>query len=202
MAAVDDKACRSCHSSMESLITNGSIHPAMATGCGTCHIDHTQAQPGKGTSHYLTVDIRVLCTTCHAEVATKEFVHEPVKKDCTLCHNPHASLKEGLRAQGNALCLECHLETTKSKFETDGPVKLFQGQVTIPPHFFPNLPLLALSNDKGHPVTNHPVLRSQDADWPEVTCMACHKPHGADGSPALLVHESGDAFSLCQRCHQ
>jgi predicted CXXCH cytochrome family protein len=148
------------------------------------------------------VDISVLCTTCHAEVATKEFVHEPVKKNCTLCHNPHTGLREGLRAQGNTLCLECHSEAGKSKFETDGPVKLFQGQVTLPPRYFPNLQLLALRNDRGHPVANHPVLRSQDADWPEVTCMVCHKPHGADKSPALLVHESDDTYALCQRCHQ
>lgn len=201
MAAVDDEVCLSCHSSIQNMITNDSIHPAMAMGCGTCHTDHTQAS-AKGNPHYLTVDISVLCTTCHAEAVTKEFVHEPVKKDCTLCHNPHANLKQGLRAQGNGLCLECHLEAVKSKFETDGPVKLFNGQVTIPPRYFRNLPLLALSNDRGHPVSNHPVLRSQDADRPEVTCLACHKPHGADKSAAFLVHESDDTYLMCQRCHK
>jgi len=148
------------------------------------------------------VDTSVLCATCHAEVATKEFVHEPVKKDCTLCHDPHTSLKEGLRAQGNALCLECHLDAAKSKFETDGPVKLFNGKVALPPRYFPNLQLLALSNDRGHPVSNHPVLRSQDSDWPEVTCLACHTPHGADKSASLLVHESQDTYAMCQRCHK
>jgi predicted CXXCH cytochrome family protein len=184
------------------MLTNGSGHPAIAMGCGTCHIDHTQSPLGKGNPHYLTADPSVLCATCHAEVATKEFVHEPVKKDCALCHNAHLGLKEGLRAQGNVLCLECHLDATKSKFETDSPVKLFNGQVTLPPRYFKNLQLLALSNDRGHPVSNHPVLRNQDADWPEVTCMACHKPHGADKSPSFLVHESEDTYSMCQRCHK
>jgi predicted CXXCH cytochrome family protein len=201
VAASDDKACLGCHESVKTLLTKGNIHSATAMGCGTCHTDHTQTV-GKGNPHYLTVDISVLCTTCHAEVATKEFVHEPVKKDCTLCHNPHSGLKEGLRAQGNALCLECHLDTQKKKFEADGPVKLFNGQVSIPPHYFPNLQLLALSNDRGHPVSNHPVLRSQDSDWPEVTCAVCHKPHGADKSPSLLIHESEDTYSMCQRCHK
>jgi len=201
-AVIDDKACLSCHSSIQELLTKASIHPAVAMGCGTCHTDHTQPLPGRGNPHYLMADTSVLCATCHAEVATKEFVHEPVRKDCTLCHNPHASLKEGLRAQGNALCLECHLDASKSKFETDGPVKLFDGQVTIPPHYFRNLQLLALSNDRGHPVSNHPVLRSQDSSWPAVTCLVCHKPHGADKSPSLLVNESDDIYSMCQRCHK
>lgn len=184
------------------MLTKGSIHAAVAMGCGTCHIDHTQASAGKGNLHYLMVDKSVLCATCHAEVVTKEFIHEPVKKDCTLCHNPHLGLKDGLRAQGNALCLECHLDQAKSKFETGNPVKLFNGQVTLPAHYFQNLQLLALQNDRGHPVANHPVLRSQDSDWPEVTCMACHKPHGADKSASLLVHESDDIYSMCQRCHK
>jgi predicted CXXCH cytochrome family protein len=201
-AAVDDKACVSCHESVRNMITNGSGHPAMAMGCGTCHVDHTLPNPGKGNPHYLTADPGVLCATCHAEVGTKEFVHEPVKKDCTLCHNPHLGLKDGLRAQGNALCLECHLDASKSKFETDSPVKLFNGQVTLPPRYFKNLQLLALSNDRGHPVSNHPVLRGQDADWPAVTCIVCHKPHGADKSASLLVHESDDTYSLCLRCHK
>lgn len=201
IASVDDKICVGCHESVQALITNGSIHPAMAMGCGTCHIDHTQTSR-TGNTHYLTADISVLCTTCHAEAVTKEFVHEPVKRDCTLCHNPHLDLKAGLRAQGNALCLECHLEAEKSKFETDGPMKLFNGKVTLPPRYFRNLRLLALSNDRGHPVANHPVLRSPDAEWPEVTCVACHKPHGADKSASLLVHESDDTYSMCQRCHK
>jgi predicted CXXCH cytochrome family protein len=201
-AAADDKACISCHQSIRSLLSQSNIHPAVAMGCGICHVDHTQASPGKRNPHYLTVATGALCATCHAEIATKEFVHEPVKKDCTLCHDPHANLRQGLREQGNALCLECHLESAKSKFETDGPVTLFNGQVTLPPRYFQNLRLLALSNDRGHPVSNHPVLRSQDAEWPEVTCVACHNPHGADKSAAFLVHESEDTYLLCQRCHK
>jgi len=202
LAAADDEACLSCHASVQAALTNDSSHPAMAMGCGTCHTDHAQPPSGKGSPHYLAAEPSVLCAKCHAAVATKEFVHEPVKKDCTLCHNPHLGLKEGLRAESNALCLECHSDASRSKFETDSPVKLFGGQVTIPPHYFQNLHLLALRNDRGHPVSNHPVLRREDADWPAVTCMACHKPHGSDKSASLLVHESEDIYSLCQRCHQ
>jgi predicted CXXCH cytochrome family protein len=202
LAAGDDKACLSCHASVQAVLTNGISHPASAMGCGICHTDHMLLPLGERSQHYLTADPAVLCAKCHEEVVKREFVHEPVKKDCTLCHSAHLGLKEGLRAQGNALCLECHLDTSKSKFETNNPVKLFNGQVTIPPHYFRNLQLLSLSNDRGHPVSNHPVLRNQDAEWPAVTCLACHKPHGADKSASLLVHQSDDTYSLCQRCHK
>jgi predicted CXXCH cytochrome family protein len=202
-ATADDKACLGCHSMIQALLSNDSSHPAMALGCVVCHTDHTQASSANRAGHYLIAAPADLCAGCHAGIATKEFVHEPVKKDCTLCHNPHAGLKAGMRAESNALCLECHSDSAKSKFETEGPVKLFGGQITVPPRYFPNLPFLALQNDRGHPVSNHPVLRNADADWPAVNCIVCHKPHGADKSAALLVPETENYFeSLCQRCHK
>jgi predicted CXXCH cytochrome family protein len=199
--AADDTACLNCHAMIQTFVSKESGHPAMALGCQTCHTDHTQSAAADRAQHYLTGTPGELCITCHAEIVKKEFVHEPAKKDCTLCHDPHAGLKEGLRAQSNALCLECHLDATKSKFETAGPVKLFGGRVTLPPHYFQNLRLLALRDDRGHPVSNHPVLRDQDASWPAVTCTVCHNPHGADKGAALLVAEV-ENFALCQGCHK
>ena len=200
-AGADDKACLGCHAMVQTILSKGSSHPAMAMGCQTCHIDHTRASANTD-SPYLKTPVAELCVTCHAEVVKKEFVHEPVKRDCILCHSPHAGLKEGLRAQANALCLECHSEATKSKFQTDGPVKLFGGQVTLAPHYFQNLQLLALTNDRGHPVSNHPVLRPEDATGAALSCLVCHAPHGADKSASLLVTETAGFVPLCQRCHK
>jgi predicted CXXCH cytochrome family protein len=173
----------------------------MNSGCETCHIDHGQSLAGS-SSHYLKATPTELCVTCHKGVVAKEFMHDPVRKDCTLCHDPHADLKTGLRAQSNALCLECHSEASKSKFENAGSVKLFGGRVTVPPRYFENLHLLSLANDRGHPVSNHPVLRQKDAEWPAVSCIVCHKPHGADKSASLLVTETETFESLCQECHK
>lgn len=200
-AVADDKACLGCHAMIQTILSKGNSHPAMALGCATCHTDHTQGA-GNVAGHYLNAVPADLCVRCHAEVTKKEFVHEPVKKDCTVCHSPHAGLKEGMRAQFNALCVECHSEASKSKFETNGSVKLFDGKVTIPAHYFENLQLLALQNDRGHPVSNHPVQRTADANWPAISCTVCHKPHGADKSASLLVTETANFEPLCQRCHQ
>lgn len=201
-AGADDKGCLGCHPMIQAILSKNGAHPAMASGCGTCHVDHTQPAGADRSRHYLTSATAELCIRCHAAVAQKDFVHEPAKKDCTLCHDPHANLKDGLRAQSNALCLECHSETAKSKFETDGDVKLFGGRVTLTPHYFENLQLLSLKEDRGHPVSNHPVLRQKDAAWPEVSCRVCHKPHGANRSVPLLVTETDDFAPLCQRCHK
>lgn len=200
--AADDKACLGCHSMMQAMLSKSSVHPAMTLGCTTCHVDHTQSTAAAGETHYLKAAPAELCVTCHAEIVQKEFVHAPAKQDCTLCHNPHANLQEGLRAQSNALCLECHSDTGKAKFEADGPVKLFGGAVTAPSSYFQSLRLLSLPNDLGHPVSNHPVLRKGDAQWPALGCTTCHKPHGADKSKSFLVTESETFESLCQRCHQ
>ena len=201
-ACADDKVCLGCHAMMLQFLSKEQGHPAMTLGCGTCHVDHAQSSATNRFGHFLTAAPSELCVTCHAEITKKEFVHEPVEKDWTLCHSPHASLKEGLRAQGNALCLECHSDALKAKFETNGPVKLFNGRVTLPPRSFPNLHLLALQNDRGHPVSNHPVLRKQDAQWPALSCIVCHRPHGADKSASLLVTETEDFVPLCERCHK
>ena len=201
-AHADDKACLDCHQMIQAIVNKGQIHPAMAMGCQTCHTDHRQSSTNPA-GHYLKSAPSTLCLSCHPDIVKKEFVHEPVKRDCTLCHSPHASLQEGLRAQSNALCLECHSDASKSKFEASGPVKLFDGRVTIPPHYFENLPLLALRDGRGHPVSNHPVFWKEDANWPALSCTVCHKPHGADKTASLLVTEDANYFeTLCQRCHK
>jgi len=200
-ATADDTACLGCHAMIQENASNGSSHTAMGLGCGACHTDHTLPLSAKTGKPYLTAAAPVLCEGCHAGISNKEFVHQPVKDDCSLCHNLHGASKAGLRAESNALCLECHASGSKSKFETSGPVGLFNGQVTAPADYSRNLQLLALSNDRGHPVSNHPVMRKQDKDWPAVSCMVCHKAHSANRSAVLLVTESETSESLCQRCH-
>jgi predicted CXXCH cytochrome family protein len=161
--------------------------------CVECHEPHASnrkflmASPGAS-----------LCSRCHAAVAKKEFVHEPAKSDCTLCHNPHG----GLRAEGNALCLECHSVDSKSKLEAPDRLTLFGGQITLPAQHFRDLKLLELTNDRGHPVANHPVLSKADGKTSALSCLTCHNPHGADNSAPMLVTESPTMTSLCQRCHK
>lgn len=193
----ESKNCMECHAAIKVSSTKATSHEGVAS-CATCHTVHADPPPPKTGGHFLRAASLTLCNECHANVSYKEFVHPPVKMDCTLCHNPHG----GLRAESNALCLECHSAASKSKFESDGPVALFNGQITVPKGYFQNLKLLELRNGRGHPVSNHPVFRKEDQDWPAVSCVVCHKPHGADKSAPMLVTESETFVSLCQRCHK
>jgi len=217
------RQCESCHAEPE----NGAVKLKKAAGelCLGCHAKlaakigaapwkHTPLAKDPGACldchnpHASTLKalakapVVAMCQKCHAETGKKEFVHDPVKSDCTLCHDPHAGLKAGLRAESNALCLECHSTASQSKFEAKGSTLLFGGQVTLPPHYFQNLKLIDLNNDRGHPVANHPVLWKQDPEWPALSCTVCHNPHGADKSASLLVTESETFVSLCHRCHK
>ena len=200
-SAADDKACLGCHDMIEQIASKEPRHPAMALGCKTCHVDHTLPAANR-KAPYLNGSPAEVCVPCHDALLKKEFLHEPAKKDCTICHSPHEGLKDGLRAQSNMLCLECHSDSQKAKFEGSGPVKIFGGKVSLLPHDFENLQLLALRDDRGHPVSNHPVLRPADAGWPALSCIVCHQPHGADKSAALLVTEAPNFESLCQGCHK
>jgi predicted CXXCH cytochrome family protein len=204
-ASARSQECLDCHAALRNPVTDSvrhvASHGSAEFDCTNCHVDH-QAQPAvKADHHYLIAGVQQLCQTCHSEITDKEFVHEPAKLDCTICHNPHEGAAAGLRAEPNALCLECHATASKSKFEKGGPLTLFGGQVTLPAPFS-ELRLVDLANDRGHPVSNHPVRRQQDADWPGVSCLSCHSAHGADHSSTLLVTESETFVSLCQRCHK
>jgi predicted CXXCH cytochrome family protein len=200
-ACGDDKPCLDCHDMIRTNYSNGKSHPTIVPGCAGCHGDHTQSSAST-SKHYLIAPASVLCSRCHAGVGDKEFAHAPVKMDCTVCHDPHGGSRAGLRAESNALCLECHSTASGAKFESNSPATLFGGQVSLPPHAFQNLRLLALSNDRGHPVSNHPVLLKADDQWPAISCTVCHNPHGADKSASMLVTESESVEPLCQRCHK
>jgi len=192
----EEKNCMECHPANKFSLSTKTGHASVA-GCGTCHTVHSQQPPPKTGDHFLKATPPALCNECHAEVIKKEFVHEPVKMNCVLCHNPHG----GLRAESNALCMECHSAVSKSRFNSDAPVALFSGQIIVPPRYFSKLRVLTLRNDLGHPTTIHPVSRAKDQDFPAVTCLACHKPHGADKSVPMLVTETENFEPLCLSCH-
>ena len=199
-AWADDATCLGCHKAVRQAAAGRFSHGAV--GCASCHTEHGP-NPGKTAGDHLLISKPPgLCAGCHDKVMNKEFSHEPTKSDCTICHNPHAGTAADLRADSNAICLECHSTANRSKFETDSPVKLFGGQVTLPARPFQNLRLLELRSDRGHPVSNHPVNRPADANSPAVRCTTCHDAHSANNSAAFLVTETETAAPLCQRCHQ
>ncbi len=203
-AAAPEKSCADCHATIRGVSAAKIPHADGAFGCDSCHVDHMKStDASKSRYKLLTSAPGELCQTCHADLLEgKEFAHEPAKKDCTLCHDPHAAAAKRLRAESNALCLECHSTSNQARFEADAPVQLFGGQVTLAAKPFANLHLLALKNDRGHPVSHHPVQRKADAEWPAVNCSTCHTPHGANASALLTTKENETTAALCQRCHK
>lgn len=172
-------------------------HPPFAgRQCDTCH-----AEPKAGKV-VLKRSVAELCSTCHARILKRQILHEPVKTNCIICHNPHAGEKANLRAAVNVVCLECHSSQVQASFNGDAPVRLFGGQVTLAARPFQNLRLLELSNERGHPVSNHPVAWKADKNWPDLNCTTCHDPHGSDKSPMYLVTGEETPIALCQRCHK
>ncbi len=153
-----------------------------------------------GTQPHPAMPAGSACGSCHANVTAKEFVHEPARMACTLCHDEQQPSR--LHAEGNALCLECHSTDAQKKFESDQAVVLFGGKVKLTPKPFRELHLLALANDRGHPVSNHPVLKKADKDSPAIACLTCHNPHGTNHNSYLLVTDVVSPVSLCQRCHK
>jgi len=97
--------CFDCHDRFE----GKHVHEPLADGgdCTTCHDPHAS----QSKALLIETTIEALCATCHDDlIEGKKFVHGPVAAgDCTMCHNPHASAHEALlRAEGPALCVECH----------------------------------------------------------------------------------------------
>ncbi len=175
-----DEACLGCHTLLRPATSAKNLHPAMGGGCDACHVTHGENPKPKPGEFYLAAKVTELCSACHAGKAAKEFVHAPVAQDCTFCHDPHASGGLMLKtAEPNKLCLGCHLAGASGSAKT-----------------------IALSEGRGHPVSNHPVSRKEDKEWPAISCLTCHDPHSTDKSSQLLVTETETFESLCLRCHK
>jgi predicted CXXCH cytochrome family protein len=116
---------------------------------------------------------------------SQKYVHEPVRKSCTLCHDAHASeFKAELNAPVYDLCMECHGKNAETILNSSQPFPFLNGLVSLPPHSYEELPYLDLNFEFIH----EPVRTS---------CVFCHDPHASDVSEELYapVHE------LCIGCH-
>ena len=116
---------------------------------------------------------------------SQEYVHEPVRNSCTLCHDAHASeFTEELNAPVYNLCMECHGENAEMILNSSEPFPFLNGLVSLPPKSYQELPYLDLDPEFIH----EPVLTS---------CVFCHDAHASDNPGKLYapVHE------LCLGCH-
>ena len=69
----------------------------------------------------------------------KAHLHQPAYGlGCATCHQPHGGNNDHLlRAQGNALCLECHGPDSKpKKLEAQHSIAIFNGEVVVPEDYY------------------------------------------------------------------
>jgi len=176
--------------------------------CGACHdledAAFTAAHQGGGGARFAA------CTSCHdphgtaaPEAAGWVYANEHypfAEGDCEACHDEQGRL----RAEGSALCAECHEEETAGFSADDAhPLLPDQGECLEchAPHASPGKALLK------EPEERLVCYRCHDASMferdyshltGERTCSDCHLAHGSE-HPAFL-REEGDA--LCYSCHE
>lgn len=104
-----------------------------------------------------------------------------------------------LRAEPSDLCLACHSRQVQPQLTAGDTLSLFDGAVKVPTAALEGIRLIPVApGDKfNHPMAGHPVAGTRK----QITCLSCHTPHAADGSPKLFRTESGDSLPLCVQCH-
>jgi DmsE family decaheme c-type cytochrome len=101
--------CFQCHQQQKAQSHRLSSHPLKEgkASCSGCHNPHGSMGPALLTKPTLNET----CYTCHAEKRGPYlWEHEPVREDCSLCHDSHGSNhRPMLKARGPWLCQQCHM---------------------------------------------------------------------------------------------
>ncbi|RJQ47318.1 MAG: hypothetical protein C4538_05325 [Nitrospiraceae bacterium] len=201
--------CSGCHG--KEYNSHNVLHePVKAGDCIACHMPHVSQ------SKKLLLDSgNNLCFKCHKERKAEfenTFIHEPVKKDCTICHDPHGSetldhLRNRKDENGNyipvkqpikELCLDCHRkldpefanQIENGKYRHD-PVDKTECTSCHTPHSTNNKQLMKLPISdvcySCHPKEKELITGSLYKHGPVRTddCGQCHLVHGSENKHLL-----------------
>jgi DmsE family decaheme c-type cytochrome len=150
-----------------------------------------------------------LCLDCHDAFNAKlkkAFVHTPVKKDCTNCHNPH-SAKHGklLAADAAKICVTCHASVIPANAQSSHSI-VVKGECMKchDPHSADNKDSLlkqgnALCLDCHKPLAEKIASVKHKHPPVEKGCLVCHTPHASTKDKSLLRDRS---TALCVGCHK
>ncbi len=137
LTAAEPELCAGCHPlARESMLAAHQNQPFDAAVCSRCHDPHGSNNPKliRGVQHgpfagrrceechsapldgrvrLVASPVSAVCFTCHVSLSNRlaeaKSVHEPVRRSCVLCHDPHTSeFPRHLRAAAADLCLGCH----------------------------------------------------------------------------------------------
>ncbi len=218
----EGELCFDCHNRFKIIDSKYEHGPVGAGLCLQCHKIHSSK-----FKKLLVAKLKngYLCLKCHKNMANrikgKKFIHYPVKKDCTNCHDPHGSPYR-YQLIGNPkieVCLKCHKDKAKEYYtpgEKIHPIIKEKGcKACHDPHasnykyqlFAKINPLckhchVRFKNIKrGHPVERHPIKGKRNPlnKREKFNCTSCHNPHFSKYN-YLLIDTMRD-FRLCRRCH-
>ena len=189
--------------------------PFLAGDCKICHQSSDPKQPGP-----VTKKGPGLCLECHEEfieVMARKVTHNPVRADCTNCHNPHtAGARRLLVEDTDTLCVGCHDKigkmvkgaTVPHKAVTTGAkcVNCHNPHASAVDKLLVQLPFdLCLSchnnetmaDAKGKKLQNIKAWLDGNKVWhgpvAAKDCTSCHQPHGS-GNFRLLEEPYPAAF--------
>ena len=186
----EENLCLSCHNIGADVPKGGSRHPALDTGCETCHVTHKTGDPAKREfAYHLTKDAPELCLDCHDlkdEAIVKGHRDQPIAKaDCLACHDPHQSSAPKLLQKflhppfADKNCDVCHAAAK------DGKIILTQQDAK-------SLCVMC-HEDEAKKIATAKVQHA----GAQGACTDCHDPHGGN-TPAFL--HAGPVAS-CLNCH-
>lgn len=206
--------CRTCHdphgASEKSLLMANQHAPFKGGNCSACH--RTEA----GSNFALLSDVKPMCGTCHKQVlAEAEKPHSHNMNDqhsCMNCHNSHASATTFLlSAPQSTMCVKCHFNQPAEREKGLQAYLTHDGMdcsTCHTPHGSDNARYLKSldvdlcvdchveAHKASHPIG--PDVIDKRTNTP-LTCLSCHKLHGADFKPYLPLDP---AMDLCIQCHR
>ncbi len=182
--------CLTCHDIGVHIAKGGIRHPALDSGCDTCHIIHkTGDAHQREFAYHLTKDAPALCVDCHDvkdEKLVKAHHGQPFETaDCVQCHDPlstdsphllQAFQHEPFKSQD---CDDCHAPAK------NGKVVLTQKDVKSTCGMCHEEQAKQIANAK----VKHPGAQED--------CTVCHNPH-AGKSPGFM---QPGPVSACLACH-
>jgi predicted CXXCH cytochrome family protein len=150
-----------------------------------------------------------LCLKCHVQFKDKlkkAYIHTPLKKDCTGCHNPHTSAHGKLLAEKTtSICYLCHQTVVPANAQSvHKPVADGNCMKCHDPHSADNKNNLLLAGNalcvSCHKKLGEAIAKVKYKHNPVGKgCTTCHLPHASAGERALLKDKVN---VLCTGCHK
>ena len=182
--------CLSCHDVGVHVSKGGSRHPALDSGCDTCHTMHKSGDPNQDEFVYhLSKAIPQLCLDCHdpKDEKLREAHHgQPFETaDCIQCHDARQSKSPKLMQAflhnpfENKECDDCHQPAK------NGKVVLTQKDVKST--------CVMCHEEQAKQIASAKVQHPGAQD----DCTVCHNPHGGQ-TPGFL---QPNPVAACLACH-